>query len=173
MRRFLAILIFSALALGHGFAAPKKAVKKEDAPPTVDEQMPPRWVVILGVYKDFKEARANAQKFAKASKVPFSMNGNIFDKKGLRLPESLDDELYAGEYLARRYNSGRDGEKQLEEFISVERSDGYEGFAKGFYIVIGGIVETKADGLAQEQRFKAVAPDTYVKKTRIYMGCMH
>lgn len=173
MKALLAILIFTALALGHGLAAPKKAAAQDDATPTVEEQTLPRWVVILGVYKDFAEAKANAQKIAKASGVPFSMNGNIFDKKGLRLPDDADDPTWAGQYLARRGNTAHEAGKDLEEHISIEKSAGYEGFAKGFYIVVGTIAETKEAGLAQEERFKAAAPGTYVKKTRIYMGCIH
>jgi hypothetical protein len=168
----MAAAIFVAVP---GFAAePKKAAKKSGMEePPVEQQTQPRWVVILGVYKDFHEAKANGQKFSKTSKVPFSLHGMIFDKKGLRLPDNHEDPVWAGEYLARRYNTAWSGERELPEHISVERSEGYEGFAKGFYIVVGGIAETKKEGLDQGERFKAFAPDAYVKKTRIYMGCIH
>ena len=172
MKTLLAFLAAAFLA-GPAFAAPKAAKKDAPAAETVPEVDVPRWVVILGVYKNFADAKADALKFSKASKVPFSMRGNIFDKKGLHFPKDLDDELYAGEYLARRGNLQSEGDKTLEEHISVERSDGYQGFAKGFYIVIGTIAETSQEGLAQVERFKALAPDTYVKKTIIYMGCLH
>lgn len=178
----LTLLLFTALTLAipSGFAAETKGAKASrkataaEEEPSVEDKMLPRWVIILGAYKTFAEAKADAEKFAKASKVPFTMNGMIFDKKGLRYPDNFDDPVWAGEYLARRGNFGwskKGGE--LEEHISVERSDGYEGFAKNLYIVVGSISESKADGLAQEKRFKAFAPDTYVKKTRIYMGCVH
>lgn len=172
MKKVLTLLASASLAFP-AFAAPK-AAKREDAP--AEEKINfdlPRWVVILGVYKDFSEAKADAQKFSKASKIPFSMRGNIFDKKGLHYPKNFEDEMYAGEYLARRGNATREGDKDLEEHLSIERSEGYQGFAKGYYIVVGTIAETSKDGLAQAERFKAFAPDTYVKKTTIYMGCLH
>lgn len=171
MKTFLALFAMVLLALP-AFAAPKTVKKEAPADEKINFDVP-RWVVILGVYKDFPEAKADALKFSKASKVPFSMGGNIFDKKGLHFPKSFADELYAGEYLARRDNGTTDGEKVLPEYLSIERSDGYEGFAKGYYIVVGAIVPTAKDGLAQVERFKLFAHDTYVKKTIIYMGCLH
>jgi hypothetical protein len=180
MKTLKAILLtVLALAIPTGFAAEAKGAKAsrkataEEEEPSVEDKMLPRWVIILGAYKTFAEAKADAEKFARASKVPFTMNGMIFDKKGLRYPDNFDDPVWAGEYLARRGNFGWSKNGELTEHLSVERSEGYEGFAKNLYIVVGAISETKADGLAQEKRFKAFAPDTYVKKTRIYMGCLH
>jgi hypothetical protein len=165
-------LLFAALLAMPALAAEKKPAP--DSPEAIEAQMSQaRWVVILGVYKDFAEAKADALKFSKASKVPFSMRGNIFDKKGLHFPKDIDDPLYAGEYVSRSHNTYVDGKKELEEHLSVERSDGYQGFAKGYYIVVGTISETGKDGLAQAERFKAFSKDTYVKKTIIYLGCMH
>jgi hypothetical protein len=173
MKRLLTLLAFISCALA-GFAAEKKAAPAPDSPEALEAQMSqPRWVVILGVYKEFAEAKADALKFSKASKVPFSMRGNVFDKKGLHFPKDIDDPLYAGQYVARSHNSSMEDKKDLEEHLSVERSDGYQGFAKGYYIVVGTIAETAKDGLAQAERFKAFSKDTYVKKTIIYLGCMH
>lgn len=161
------------LCLGWWLSLPVLRAAESKLPDPVEEQTKDRWVVILGVYKKFAEAKSDAQKFARACKVPFSMNGMIFDQKGLRFPDDLDDPVWAGEYLARRGNTGSIDGREVDEHISVERSDGYEGFAKGYYIVVGFIAETKESGLAQGERFKAFSKDTYVKKTRIYLGCMH
>jgi hypothetical protein len=170
----LAMMALLAMATTPAFAAKPKAEEKKSAEEiSVEQQTLPRWVVILGAYKNFPEAKEDAQKFAQASKVPFTMNGMIFDKKGLRYPDNFDDPLWAGEYLARRGNAGWSGKQELEQHISVEKSEGYEGFAKGLYIVVGFIAENSKDGLAQVERFKPHAPQTYVKKTRIYMGCLH
>jgi hypothetical protein len=169
-----ALLVLTALATFSvpGIAGPKTPKKEESVEEKINFDQP-RWIVILGVYKDFAEAKADAQKFSKASSVPFSMRGNVFDKKGLHYPKNFDDELYAGEYLARRTNAHGEAGQELEEYLSIERSDGYDGFAKGYYIVVGAVAETAKDGLAQAERFKAFSKDTYVKKTIIYMGCLH
>ena len=159
-------------------AAPARPRKQSTARSEMDEilerQTRDSWVVILGAYRDFHEAKSDAIKFAKSGSLPFSLNGMIFDKKGLHYPRDYADEIFAGEYIARRHNVGWDArDNQLAEHISIERSDGYDGFAKGYYIIVGSIAATKQEGLVQAARFKAFAPDTYVKKTRIYMGCMH
>lgn len=139
------------------------------------DQTAERHVAILSVYKSFAAARADAEKIAKASKVPFSMQGRVYDKKrGLIYPDDFEDEVFRGAYVARRYDktilSG--GEKQ-SAYLSVERSDAYEGFKPGFYIVVAGIGKTRDEALKQTAKFKTWAPTAYVKKTRIFMGCLH
>lgn len=134
-----------------------------------------RYVIILSVYQSFDAAREDAVKIAKASRVPFSMEGRVFDKKrGLIYPDNFDDEIFRGQYVARRYHTtvlkGSDDERA---YLSVERSDGYDGFKKGFYIVVAGVHENSASAQAQTKRFTAWAPTAYAKKTKIYMGCMH
>jgi hypothetical protein len=137
-------------------------------------QIEDRWVVILGAHKDFHQAKADAERIARASGVPFSMNGMIYDKKGLRFPDNYEDEVFAGGYLARRFNSTLVGEEEVEEHVSVEKSEEYQGFAPGYYIVVGSVAETseKARTMVVEQ-FRKLAPKAYVKKTEVYLGCMH
>lgn len=135
------------------------------------DQIVDRWVVILGVYKKFPEAKKDAEAIAKKSGVPFTMNGMIYDKDGLHLPKDHEDELYAGQYVLRRFNATIIGEKEVENHISIEMSSDYEGFAPGYYMIVGKIAETAEDGAAQLAAFKKSAPDTYVKKTKIFIGC--
>jgi hypothetical protein len=132
-----------------------------------------RWVAILSAYPSFADARDDAEKIAKASGLPFSMEDRIFDKKrGLIYPDSYDDEVFAGNYVARRYNETLIGEKETP-YLSIERSDGYDGFRPGYYIVIAGIYESAGEAKAQSARFKDWAPTSYAKKTKIYLGCLH
>lgn len=137
--------------------------------------MESRYVAILSVYPKFAGAKEDAEKIASASGVPFSMEGRVYDqKRGLIYPDNFDDEVFRGAYVARRYDTTvRAGREDETVFLSVERSDGYEGFKPGFYIVVAGILENKAEAGARADRFRQWAPTAYVKKTRIYMGCMH
>jgi hypothetical protein len=68
-------------------------------------------------------------------------------------------------YVARgRYDSG--------EFVSIEYSNAYDGFAKGYYIVIvasGDAPECKAT----LQKVKSTYKTAYIKQTEVYVGCMH
>ncbi len=132
-----------------------------------------RWVSILSVYKSFAAAKEDAEKISAGSHVPFLMEGRVFDsKRGLIYPDNFDDEVWAGQYVARRYNETSLNEKDTE-FLSIERSDGYDGFKPGYYIVVAGIYENAKDAEAQTKRFTAWAPTAYAKKTKIYMGCLH
>ena len=136
-------------------------------------QIEDRWVVILSAYKDFKPAKADAERIAKASGVPFSMNGMIYDKKGLRFPDNYEDEVFAGVYISRRFNGTEINGTVVEQNISIEKSDDYQGFAPGYYIVVGCIAESADEGQAQAAKYKKHAPSTYVKKTELFLGCMH
>lgn len=136
-------------------------------------QIEDRWIVILSVYKNFHQAKADAERIAKASGVPFSMNGMIYDKKGLRYPDNYEDEVYAGTYVSRRFNGTEINGKVFEHNLSIEKSDDYQGFASGYYIVVGCIAESADEGKAQAAKYKKHAPDAYVKKTELFLGCMH
>jgi len=133
-----------------------------------------RWVAILSVYPGFAEARADAEKISKAGGVPFSMEGRVFDKKrGLIYPDNLDDPAFAGSYVARRDNLTNTLKGDPDGYLSVERSDGYDGFKAGYYIVVAGVYGSPAKAQKQADRFKKWAPTAYVKKSKIYMGCLH
>jgi hypothetical protein len=70
-------------------------------------------------------------------------------------------------YVARgRYDDG--------SYVSIEYSDAYQGFRKGYYIVIvaageKGSTEVKT-ALTKAKSFYKTA---YSKSTKVYMGCMH
>lgn len=144
-------------------------------PAQEDDFMRNRFVVILSAYKSFAAAKEDAVRIAKASKVPFSMEGRVYDsRRGLIYPLDFEDELWAGEYVARRYDTTvLPGQETETQYLSVERSDGYTGFEPGYYIVVAGIQTNKWAAQRQLTRFKPWAPTGYVKQTRIYLGCMH
>ena len=159
------IAVLSLLVAGGGFA--------DDS--AFDPQMfiVPKFVLILGSFKSFHEAHKQALAISQASKVPFSLRGMIFDKRrGLILPDNDEDEIYAGSYVHRRYNTARLHAKETE-YISIERSDAYPTFAPKLYIVVGGIYNDSKASRSAVDRFKPIVPDVYAKKTKIYMGCIH
>ncbi|MEM0968927.1 MAG: hypothetical protein AAGJ31_06235 [Verrucomicrobiota bacterium] len=133
-----------------------------------------RYVAILSAYPSFADARRDAEKMAQKEGTPFSMEGRIYDaKRGLIYPDDSPDEVFRGEYVPRRYHFMFSDSGQEFSFLSVERSDGYEGFRPGYYIVVAGIYETASEAKAQADRFRSWAPTAYAKKTQIYMGCLH
>lgn len=138
-----------------------------------DTEMQNRWIVVLGTYQDFPEAKRDAETYAQAGGIPFSMNGMIFDQKGLHLPDNDPDQVYAGDYLLRRFNTANVGDEVVMEHLSVEKSGAYTGFPSEKYIIVASIAESSKEGSRMLKRFKGIAPKAYVKKTRIFVGCMH
>lgn len=140
-----------------------------------ENQYAERHIAILSAYKTFDEAKADAEKISKASQVPFSMMGRVYDKKlGLIYPADEETEVMKAEDFPRLYDTTviKEGEEETP-FLSVEKSDAYEGFAPGFYIVVAGINETRDLALKRAEKFKTWASTAYVKKSKLYMGCRH
>ncbi len=133
--------------------------------------METRWVVILSATKSFEEAKEDAQKFAKESGIPFTMRGMIFDKRGLRYPDDFDVPGMEGGYASRSHNYAIENGRELEVFLSIEKSEAYEGFKPGFYIVVAGIEESQELAAKRKKVFEKIAPQSYIKKTKIFMGC--
>ena len=174
-QRLLSILTAKSLVLGILLLAPMPSISADAEPSAPDSQVVERHVAILSVYKSFAAAKADAEKMAKAAKVPFSMEGRVYDKKrGLIYPDDFEDEVFRGGYVARRYDKTLlEGSEKETQYLSVERSDGYEGMKPGFYMVIAGIQDTRAAAMKQIAPYKKWAPTAYVKKSKIYMGCLH
>jgi hypothetical protein len=125
-------------------------------------------ILIVGSHRSYAAALDAAKAFGRASGIEYDGRGLIYDaKRGLIWPDDSDDELYAGQYAPRRYDSCRD-----KACVSVERSEAYEGFRPGLYIVVAGIVG-REDAGARLEAARRIVPTAYVKETTLYMGCMH
>ena len=156
-------------------ALPNWAAANDNAVAATKEATQQSYVVILGSYRDFHEAHRHAKAISAASGAPFSMQDRIYDaKRGLILRDDHPDELYAGSYISRRYNTTRlPGSQEEVEYLSIERSDAYAGFRKGYYILVAGIYDAQKEAQATVKKFSPVVADAYAKKTQIYYGCMH
>lgn len=123
-----------------------------------------KYILILKSTKNYNEAVNFAHNAAKKLNLKFDNEHVRYSKqKGIYF-EGIDDPDYNGAYYPRRYS---------EESISLENSDGYEGLSGGFIIVVGGIYN---DRKASEQvlgKVKTIYRDAYVKKTKMWMGCIH
>lgn len=129
-------------------------------------------ILVLGSYKSYDEALRAAKTFSSPTH-PYGSRGMIYDKeRGLIWPDDSDDEAWAGRYAPRRYDNECDI-RDPRPCITVERSEGYEGFTPGLYIVVGGVLardERRAERLAAARK---IVPEAYVKQTTIYLGCVH
>jgi hypothetical protein len=59
-------------------------------------------------------------------------------------------------------------------YVSVERSDAYESFRSGLFVVIATSGEPGSAEVASSlKKARAVYPDAYVNEEKVYHGCMH
>jgi hypothetical protein len=123
-----------------------------------------RYILILKSTKDYNEALNFARNAARKLKLEFDNDNRRYSKKKGIYFEGIPDDDYNGGYYPRRYS---------DEFISLENSDGYKGFKKGYILVVGGIYNDRRASNEALGRVKAVYPDAYVKKTKMWMGCIH
>ena len=102
--------------------------------------------------------------------------GFILDLGGLGpLPKvglSFNDTVCANEwgespcYVARgRYDNGA--------YISIEYSDAYDGFRPGYYIVVAHSGEAGTTPAAVLSKVRRIVPSAYIKRSKVYMCCMH
>jgi hypothetical protein len=123
--------------------------------------------VIVKSTKNYKQAKLTATKAASQLHQKLDLRGLKPDKQtGLTFSES-DCENEGGYpcYIARgRFDDG--------DYISIEWSNAINGFAKGYYVVIAG-AGSKEETNAILKKAKNFFKTAYVKKAKVYIGCMH
>ena len=140
-----------------------------DGPDVADAPYYHAGLLIVGSHGAYAPALAAAKAFSRASGIAYDAQGMIYDKKrGLIWPDDSSDETWAGQYAPRRYDQCRSG-----PCVTVERSEAYDGFRPGLYIVVAGIVGHDDESDARLKAARAIVPSAYVKQTTLYMGCMH
>lgn len=123
--------------------------------------------VIIKSTKNYTEAKTIAEKAAKLLKLTVNYRELKSNKKsGLTFSDSVcENEGGYPCYIARgRYDDGN--------YTSIEWSNAYEKFSKGFYIVIvyGG---NKSEAIIELKKAKKIFPGAYSKQANVYVGCMH
>ncbi len=120
--------------------------------------------------QNYEQALLKASKLSQQLDLKLELRGLIpHTEEGLTWSqeECIGNGWNAPCYVAR----GREADAQ---YVSIEWSNRYQGFSKGYYIVIlASDTENSTDLKAFTTKVKKVAPDAYVKSTMVYMGCMH
>ena len=116
----------------------------------------------------YEEAKKISKEISKALGIGIDYRGLNFHKtiflslSKKECEESWGEDAYPC-YVARgRYDDG--------EYISIEHSNSYDEFTNGYYIVI------VASGKGTSKTLKKVKKkyrDAYVKKAKVYMGCLY
>ncbi len=124
--------------------------------------------VIIQSTKTYSAAKATANRAAKGLKLKLDLR-NLKPHKTAGLTDAKNEcEDNGWEYpcyVSRgRYDEG--------EYVSIEWSDAFKNFTKGYYIVIV-YSGNKKEANATLKKVKKVFADAYVKDDEVYMGCMH
>ena len=169
---FVGLLLFASTVAGQGESDGAKETTDADA--YVRGMTRPTNLVILGCYRTFRAAEADARKFSRRLGLTYDSRDMVFDPmRGLILREDHPDEMYAGEYVLRRYGWRLSGSDANESYISIEKSSAYTGLRRGYYIIVADIDPDPAIARSLARKFASVAPGAYAKRTEIYYGCMH
>lgn len=137
-----------------------------------------KYFLLIRSTTDYNSALQTARKAAKDLGIKLDLRGLVRDQKthiGLSLPadtclkytEEEEGVRDSSCYMARgRWDDGI--------YISIEYSGAYQGFSKGFYIVVAGSSDNKDEALiATLIKVKTKYADAYIKSGTVYMCCMH
>ena len=137
---------------------------------TEDEMMVKKSFLILQSTKSYPDALKTARGAASSLAYRLDLRGlkpNIREGLTFSRPECDSNGWEYPCYVPRgRYDDGA--------YISIERSDAYNGFSKGYYIVIAASGEPA--GKEVKGAFVKARPlyrQAYLKTAKVYMGCMH
>ncbi|NRA10503.1 MAG: hypothetical protein HRT57_00945 [Crocinitomicaceae bacterium] len=129
------------------------------------------FVIIIST-KDYDEALKKAKDASSKLGYPLNLRGlHPNDEMGLSLPEEVCDDICGGgmveypQYLPRN-------DWGESKYVSVEYSNGFKGFTKGYYIVVVASGE-KGDPIIKEavNESHKFYKDAYAKTCGVWMGC--
>ena len=131
----------------------------------------PKDIVILQSTRDYAAALAGARQAATRGR-PLKLAGNKPNKE-LGLSASKTDCVEGG-YDYPCYTPRGQGGAENSDYLSIEFSDGYTGFATGYYIVVAALAPPNSPALRQTlARVQRAYPAAYAKRTAVWFGCMH
>ncbi len=135
-----------------------------------DPQWTGKYFHILISTTDFKSAQQVAEAASKKTGLAYR-NSDVQPNSTTGITHPSDSCKKWGEEFPCYFPRGRwdDG-----AYITVEYSSGFEGFAEGYFIVIAASGSNQdVDFTDAVKKVKKFYPKSYVKRTRIWVGCMH
>jgi hypothetical protein len=146
---FLIMLLMSALLRAESYS--------------IEDQMVTKEFLIAKSTKSYDEAKKVAQKLSEELNISLNLRDLKPHETHYLTFSKKECERYGYPcYVPRgRYDDG--------EYLSIEHTDYYDGFTKGYYIVM------VASGTKLGKSLKKVrtkVKDAYIKKNKVYMGCM-
>ena len=125
------------------------------------------YVVFAGTSTNFNELDKLCHKIANETGDQYVNSLEYDSARGMIVPDTSSDELYKGSYYPRRYP---------EKGISIEMLWYYSNSQpenEKRLVAITGIFDKKSDAILNLKNVQKIDPSAYVKKLKMYMGCMH
>lgn len=121
--------------------------------------------LIIKSTKNYQNAFKTAKKASSTFNYELNLEGYYKDKdNGLTSIDTCDCGVRHGYIPRGRYNDGI--------YVSIEYTSYFEGFSKGYYIVVvGSGPKEPLKKILGEVRVKF--SDAYIKEASVYMGCIH
>lgn len=125
------------------------------------------FLVIADTSIDYSSIRLNVSKLLVKYNIEFDSLGRVYDPQvdSIILPRNSEDEIFAGQYIYRRFPSNTVSIEYLNVYQSKSQS-------KTFAMVVG-IFEDFEQAKSTANTIITDFPKSYILKSRIYIGCMH
>lgn len=126
------------------------------------------YVIITDTSENYHQLRKKLFVITDALKLKVDTLGRYFDKEKnmIILPDDADDEMYAGDYLPRRFGDDFSSIEYYSLYANDDRSSELMCVVTGIYYD-----ETKANSALA--KVKSVVDDAFILKTQMYMGCLY
>tara|TARA_B110000467_G_C17966479_1_gene287846 strand:+ start:71 stop:550 length:480 start_codon:yes stop_codon:yes gene_type:complete len=130
-----------------------------------------KYFLIVSSTKDYSSALKKANSISEDLTLKLDLRGLLEgdNKLGLSWGKSVCEEdgwEYPCYAPRGRHDDG--------DYVSIEWSNGFQGFSEGYYIVVVAS-HTNYDEKIKSllKKVKEFVPSAYIKSSMIYMGCMH
>lgn len=122
--------------------------------------------LILHSTTDYDAALATVHKASTALDLEINLRDYYASETGLQTNVVCDCGILHGYVPRGRWDDGN--------YLSIEYSNAFKGFAKGYYMVVAASADKKNKAMRQTlKKAKKYYPDAYIKNTTVYLGCMH
>ena len=132
----------------------------------IEEMFVSKAFLIAKSTTSYKEAKSFSEKISKTLGIRIDYRGLNFNKSEF-LSFSKEECTENGWSFPCSQARGRYDDGQ---YISIEHTNWYEEFSNGYYIVVVASGKNVTKSLAKVKKHYS---DAYVKKAKVYMGCMH
>ncbi len=150
--------------------APNEPIISEDtATNQITEQgdIATYFVVIADTSQDYFLLHEKMVSLSKSLPMPIDTMGRYYnrEKNLIALPDTSEDEIYAGDYFPRRFPSES---LSLEYLALYQKAAGEKTIA-----LVQGIYPTEAEAEQSLHRLQKQVKAAFVTQSKMYIGCMH